>query len=185
MVGGKFKLTGRWGEFGGFFAPLLNTAMKTMGLDDDLDSRFVLLLSVGLDCHSSVLVHFKTSVFVQSLAQDETRDAPRHTRCVRQLSCGYTDLYFRYEYNTWTTVRVYSAWCGAVTKISSSSLISNILRDPILRLFIVVRVIIVVTIATIAQWRAGVDRAPALMEATLEGDNLHPDTICMAPVRTM
>ena len=67
MVGGKFKLTGRWGEFGGFFAPLLNTAMKTMGLDDDLDSRFVLLLSVGLDCHSSVLVHFKTSVFVQSL----------------------------------------------------------------------------------------------------------------------
>ena len=66
MVGGKFKLTGRWGEFGGFFAPLLNTAMETVGLDNDLDLRFVLLLSVGLDCHSSVLVHFKTSVFVQS-----------------------------------------------------------------------------------------------------------------------
>ena len=80
---------------------------------------------------------------------------------------------------------MYSAWCGAVTKISSSSLISNILRDPILRLCIVVRVIIVVTIATIAQWRAGVDRAPALMEATLVGDNLPPDTICMAPFRTM
>ena len=54
------------------------------------------------------------------------------------------------EYNTWTTVRVYSAWCGAVTKISSSSLISYILRDPILWFCIVVRVIIVVTIATIA-----------------------------------
>ena len=55
------------GEIGGFFAPLLNTAMETVGLDDDLDSRFVLLLSVGPDCHSGVLSHFKTSVLVQSL----------------------------------------------------------------------------------------------------------------------
>ena len=73
----------------------INTAMETEGLDDDLDSGFVLLLSVGPDCHSGVLVHFKTSVLVQSLAQEDSRDAPRHARCVRQLSCGYTELYFQ------------------------------------------------------------------------------------------
>jgi hypothetical protein len=70
MVGGKFKLTEGVGNLGGFFflAPLLNTAMETLGLDKDLDSRFVLLLSVGPDCHSGVLVCFKTSVFVPKLA---------------------------------------------------------------------------------------------------------------------
>ena len=41
--------------------------METVGLDKDLDSRFVLLLSVEPDCHSGVLSHFKTSVLVQSL----------------------------------------------------------------------------------------------------------------------
>ena len=79
---------------GGIFAPLLNTAMETESLDEDLDSKFVLLMSVGPDCHSGVLVCFKTSVFISKFAWDETRDAPRHTRCVRQLSCGYTELYF-------------------------------------------------------------------------------------------
>ena len=52
---------------GRIFAPLLNTAMETEGLEVDLDSRFVSPMSVGSDCHSDVLVHFKTSVFVQSL----------------------------------------------------------------------------------------------------------------------
>ena len=95
MVGGRFKLTGWVGEVGGIFAPLLNTAMETEGLDVGLDSRFMLPLSVGPDCHSGVLVSFKTSVFVSKLPRDETQDAPRHTRCDLKLSCRYTDLYFQ------------------------------------------------------------------------------------------
>ena len=93
MVGGKFKLTDFVGEtWGGFFAPLLNTAMETMDLDVGLESRLVLLLSVGPDCHSGVLISFKTSVFVSKLARDESQDAPRHTRCAHKLSCRYTDF---------------------------------------------------------------------------------------------
>ena len=70
--------------------------METEDLDVGLDSRFMLPLSVGPDCHSGVLISFKTSVFVSKLARDDSQDAPRHTRFAHKLSCRYTDLYFRY-----------------------------------------------------------------------------------------
>ena len=60
MFGGKFEKMWVVGEIcRGKFAPLLSTAMETLDLDFGLESRFVLLMSVGPDCHFRVLVASK------------------------------------------------------------------------------------------------------------------------------
>ena len=67
--GGKYKLDfGGRISFGENLTLLLNTAMEAMDLDDYLDSRLVLLMPVGPDCHSGVLVFFKASVFTSKLS---------------------------------------------------------------------------------------------------------------------
>lgn len=61
-----------WGGFWGEFAPLLSTAMEVKDLDTCLDSRLMLHLPVGPDCHSGVLVSSKNSAFVSEWSGDES-----------------------------------------------------------------------------------------------------------------
>ena len=83
---------GGGGIYHGEFAPLLSTAMETLDLDFGLESRFVLLMSVGPDCHFRVLVASKLQFLLQ-FGPGLTQDAPRQVRCARKLSCRYTDSF--------------------------------------------------------------------------------------------
>ena len=77
--GGKYKLDfGGRISFGENLTLLLNTAMEAMDLDDYLDSRLVLLMPVGPDCHSGVRVASKLQFFSSKLTRVRFLDAPRH-----------------------------------------------------------------------------------------------------------